>query len=73
MELAVDQILTQWSEARHLRPEVHPYDGTVGAGYQRIPGNQLQVEYDPHVLAAESVADSVAFALVGVSARFGGP
>jgi hypothetical protein len=41
MELAVEQISTQWSEAKHLHPEVHLSDGTVGAEYQRIPGIQL--------------------------------
>ena len=64
MELAAKQILTQWSEARHLRPEDHPSDGTVGAGYQRIPGNQLPVEHDLHVLIAEGVANSAVLALV---------
>ena len=60
MELAVKKILTQWSEAKHLRPGAHPSGGTVGAEYQRIPGIQLLGEYDPHVLAAENVADFVA-------------
>ena len=60
MELAIEQISTQWSEAKHLRPGVPPSDGTMGAGYQRIPGIQLLGEYDPHVLAAENVADFVA-------------
>ena len=73
MELAVEQISTQWSEAKHLHPEVHLSDGTVGAEYQRILGIQLLEEHDLHVLAAESVADSAALALVGVSAKFAGP
>ena len=73
MELAVEQISTQWSEAKHLRAEVHPSDGTVGAEYQRIPGIQLFGEYDLHGLAAESMADFVAPVLVVVSARFAGP
>ena len=60
MELAVEQISTQWSVARHLRLGAHPSCGTVGAEYQRIPGIQLLGEYDPHVLAAENVADFVA-------------
>ena len=68
MELAVEQILTQWSKARHLRLGAHPSCGTVGAEYQRIPGIQLLAEHDLHVLTAESVADSAALALVGVSA-----
>jgi len=63
----------QWSEAMHLRPKVHPSDGIVGAGYQRILGIQLLEEHELHVLAAESVADSAALALVGVSAQFAGP
>ena len=57
MVLAVRQILTQWSEAKHLCPGAHPFGGTVGAEYQRIPSIQLLGEYDLHVLAAESVAD----------------
>ena len=73
MELAVEQISTQWSEAKHLRAEVHPSDGTVGDGYQRIPGIQLLGEYNPHVLAAESVADFVALVLIVISARSVGP
>ena len=73
MELAVDQILTQWSEAKHLRLGAHPSCGTMGAEYQRIPGIQLLREHDLHVLAAKSVADSAALALVGVSAQFAGP
>ena len=68
MELAVDQILTQWSEAKHLSLGAHPSCGTVGDEYQRIPGIQLLAKHDLHVLAAESVADSAALALVGVSA-----
>ena len=73
MELAVEKISTQWSEAKHLRPEVHPSTVTVGVGYQRIPGIQLLGEYDLHVLAAESVTDFVASILVVVSAQFVGP
>ena len=73
MELVVDQILTQWSEARHLRLGAHLSDGTVGTEYQRIPGIQLLGEYDLHVLVAESVADFVAPILVVVSAQFVGP
>ena len=73
MELAVEQISTQWSEAKHLRLGVHPSDGTVGAEYQRIPGIQLLGEYDLHGLTAESVADFAALAQVGVSAQFAGP
>ena len=46
---------------------------TAGAGYQRTPSIQLPVEHDLHVLAAESVADFVAPALVDVSAPFVGP
>ena len=57
----------------HLRPGAHPSDGTMGVGYQRIPGIQLLGEYDPHVLAAESVADFVAPILIVVSAPFAGP
>ena len=73
MVLAVKKILTQWSEAKHLRPGAHPSGGTVGAEYQRIPGIQLLGEYDLHILAAESVADFIAPTLVGVSALFVGP
>ena len=73
MELAVAQISIQWSEAKHLRLGAHPSCGTVWAEYQRIPGIQLLGEHDLHVLAAESVADSAALALVGVSAKFAGP
>ena len=73
MELAVEQISTQWSEARHLRLVAHPSCGTMGAEYQRIPGIQLLGEHDLHVLAAKRVADSAALALVGVSAQFAGP
>ena len=73
MELAVQQISTQWSKAKHLRPEVHPSDGTVEVGYQRIPGIQLLGEYDLHVLVAESVADFVAPILVVVSTQFAKP
>ena len=57
----------------HLRPGAHPSDGTMGAGYQRIPGIQLLGEYDLHGLATESVADFAAHAQVGVSAQFVGP
>ena len=60
MELAVEQISTQWSEAMRLRTGAHPSCGIVGDVYQRIPGIQLLGEYDPHVLAAENVADFVA-------------
>ena len=73
MELAVEQISTQWSVARHLRLGAHPSCGTVGAEYQRIPGIQLLGEHDLHVLATESVTDSAALALVVVSAQFVGP
>jgi hypothetical protein len=73
MVLAVRRTLIQWSEAMHLHPEVHPSNGTVGAGYQIIPSIQLPREHDLHVLAAASVADSAALALVGVSAQFVGP
>ena len=73
MELTVEKILTQWSEARHLRLGAHPSCGTVGAEYQRIPGIQLLVGYDLHGLAVESVADFAALAQVGVSAQFAGP
>ena len=73
MVLAVGQILTQWSEARHLRPGAHQSYGTVEVGYQRIPGIQLLGEYDPHVLATESMADFVALVLVVISARFAKP
>ena len=59
MELVVKQILTQWSEAKHLRPGAHPFGGIVGAEYQRIPSIQLLGEYDLHGLATESVADFV--------------
>ena len=57
----------------HLRLGAHLSDGTVGAGYQRIPGIQLLGEHDLHVLAAKRVADSAALALIGVSAQFVGP
>ena len=60
MELAIEQILTQWSEARHLRPGAHLSCEIVEAGYQRIPGSQLLGENDLHVLAAENVTDFVA-------------
>jgi len=73
MELAVEQILTQWSEARHLRPGAHPSCGTVGAGYQRNPDIQMPREYDHHILVAESVAGLVVPALVDVAARFARP
>ena len=73
MELAVEKISTQWSEAMHLRPGTHPSDGTMGAGYQRISGSPLLGEHDLHVLAAESVANFVAPVLVVVSVRFAGP
>ena len=73
MELAIEQILTQWSEARHLCLGAHPSCGTVGAEYQRIPGIQLLGEYDPHVLTVESVAGFVAPVLVVVAAQFVGP
>ena len=56
----------------HLRPGARPSCGTVGAGYQRTPGIQLPVGHDLHVLAAESVADFVAPALVDVLAPFVG-
>ena len=48
MVLAIRRTLTQWSEAMHLRPGVRQFDGTVGDGYQRIPGIQLLGEYDLH-------------------------
>ena len=73
MGLAVERILTQWSKARHLRPGAHPSDGTMGVGYQRIPGIQLLGEYDLHVLVAESMADFVALVLVVLSVRFAKP
>ena len=73
MELAVEQISTQWSEAKHLRLGAHPSCGTVGAEYQRIPGIQLLEENDLHGLAAESVANFAALAQVGVSTQFAGP
>ena len=73
MELTVEKISTQWSEARHLRLGAHLSDGTVGTEYQRIPGIQLLGEHDLHILVAESVADSTIPALVGVSAQFAGP
>ena len=73
MELAAERISTQWSEAMRLRPGAHPSCGIVGAGYQRSPGIQLLGESDPHVLAVESVVDSAALALIGVSAQFAGP
>ena len=73
MELAVEQISTQWSEAKHLRLGAHPSCGTVGAEYQRIPGIQLLVGYDLHGLAVESVADFVAPVLVVLSVRFAKP
>jgi len=57
----------------HLHLGARPSDGTVGAGYQRTPGIQLPVEHDLHVIAAKSVADFVAPALVDVSAQFVGP
>ena len=57
----------------HLRPGARRFDGTAGDGYQRILGIQLLEEHELHVLAAESVADSAALALVGISARFAGP
>ena len=56
-----------------LRPGVHQFDGTAGDGYQRIPSIQLLGEYNPHVLAAESMADFVALVLIVVSARSTGP
>jgi hypothetical protein len=73
MVLAVEQILTLKSEAMHLRPGAHPSDGTMGAGYQRIPGIQLLGEYNHHVLVVESVAGFVAPALVDISTQFIGP
>ena len=57
----------------HLRPGARQSRGTVGDEYQRIPGIQLFGEYNPHVLAADSVADFVAPVLVVVSARFAKP
>ena len=45
----------------------------MGDGYQRIPGIQLLGEYNPHVLAAESMADFVALVLIVVSAQSTGP
>jgi hypothetical protein len=71
--VAVRKISTQWSEAKHLRPGVHPSDEIVEAGYQRIPGIQLLGENDLHGLAAESVADFIAPVPVVVSAWFAGP
>ena len=73
MELAVEQILTQWSEAKHLHLGAYPSCGTVGAEYQRIPSIQLLREHDLHVLAAESVANFVAPVLVVVLGQFAGP
>jgi len=73
MVLAVKQTWNLWSEAMHLRPRVRQFDGTVGDGYQRIPGIQLLGEYNPHVLAAESVADFVDLVLIVVSVRSVGP
>ena len=73
MVLAVKQTWNLWSEAMHMRPGVRQFDGTVGDGYQRIPSIQLLGEYNPRVLAAESVADFVALVLVVVSARFAKP
>ena len=73
MVLAVRRTLIQWFEAMHLHPGVHSSNGTMGAGYQRIPGIQLLGEYDLHVLAAESVADFVAPVLVVILAQFAGP
>ena len=73
MELAIEQILTQWSEARHLRPGAHRSYGTAGVGYQRNLDIQVQGEYDHHILATESVAGFAAPALVDVAAQFAGP
>ena len=57
----------------HLRPGARQFDGTAGDGYQRILGIQLLGEYNPHILAAESVADFVALVLIVISARSAGP
>ena len=73
MVLVIRRTSILWSEAMHLHPEVHPSDGTVGVGYQRIPGIQLPGEHDLHVLAVESVVGFAASALVGVSAPFTRP
>ena len=73
MEPAVEQISTQWSEAKHLRPGVPQFDGTAGDGYQRSLDIPVPREYVHHVLATESMADFVAPVLVVVSARFAGP
>ena len=73
MVLAIRQTSTLWSEAMHLRPGVHSSNGTMGAVYQRIPGSPLLREHDLHVLAAESVANSAALVLVGISAQSAGP
>ena len=70
MVLVIRPTLIQWSEAKHLRPGVHPSDETVEAGYQRIPGIQLPGEYNHHILVVESVAGFVIPALVDVAARF---
>ena len=70
MVLAVEQILTLYSEAMHLRPGAHPSDRTMGAEYQRISGIQLPGDCHRHVLIVESVAGFVAPVLVVVSARF---
>ena len=46
---------------------------TAGAGYQRSLDIQVPGEYDHHVLAAESVTNFAAPALVDVAARFARP
>ena len=73
MVLAIKRTLILWSETMHLHPGACQSCGTAGVGYQRNLDIQLPGEYDHHVLAAESVTDFAAPALVDVAARFARP
>ena len=71
--MAIRQTSILWSEAMHLHPEAHPSCGTVGVGYRRSPGIQVQEEHNHLVLTVESVVGFAAPALVGISVQFVGP